>query len=77
MPAPRARVLPNFVKSLIAVLAGNAVYFLVVDPNLPANAQHRLFQFDLGLIIDAWICLIFFGLIELVLRWKKASRKQN
>ncbi len=77
MPATRARLLPNFLKSLVAVLAGNAVYFLLVDPHLPSNARHQLFQFDLGLIIDAWICLIFFGVIELVLRWKKASRKEN
>ncbi len=77
MPATRARILPNLAKSLIAVLAGNAVYFLLVDPRLPANARHRPFQFDLGLVIDAWTCLVFFGLIELALRWKKASRKEN
>ncbi len=77
MAAARPSLLANFLKSLAAVLVGNAVYFLVVDPRLPAHARHQLFQFDLGLVIDAWICLIFWGLIEMLVRWKtrKAKRK--
>ncbi len=73
--AARPSLLANFVKSLIAVLAGNAVYFLIVDPRLPAPARHQLFQFDLGVVIDAWICLVFWGLIEMLVRWKR--RKAN
>ncbi len=67
----------NFLKSLAAVLAGNAVYFLLLEPRMPATARHRLFQFDLGLIIDAWVCLIFWGLIEMLLRWRKRARKPS
>lgn len=73
MPAGRQSLVANFVKSLIAVLGGNAVYFLILEPRLPAHAQHQLFQFDLGLVIDAWVCLICYGLIELLLRWKRTK----
>ncbi len=65
----------NFLKSLVAVAAGNAVYFLLLEPHMPAAARHRLFQFDLGLIIDAWVCLIFWGLIEMLVRWRRKTRK--
>ncbi len=76
MAAARSSLLANFLKSLAAVLAGNAVYFLVVDPRLPAYAQHHLFQFDLGLIIDAWICLVFYGVIEMLVRRKTRKGKR-
>ena len=59
-------VLRNFTKSLIAVLAGNAAYFLLLAPRLPAAARHRAFDFDLGLLIDFWLCLVAYGLIELL-----------
>jgi hypothetical protein len=78
MPVPRQSFLANFLKALVAVLAGNAVYFLLLEPQLPAHARHRLFQFDLGLVIDAWVCLIFYGLIAMLLRrWKRKSKSRS
>lgn len=77
MATARQSFLANFLKSLAAVLTGNAVYFLIVDPRLPAHARHQLFQFDLGLVIDAWICLIFYGLIEMLVRWKTRKSKRE
>ncbi len=77
MAAARSRFWANFLKSLVAVLAGNAVYFLIVDPRLPAHARHRLFQFDLGVVMDAWICLIFYGLIQGVAGWKRRHGKRR
>jgi hypothetical protein len=75
MAARRPSIGANFLKSLVAVLAGNAVYFLLLEPRMPAAARHHLFQFDLGLIIDAWVCLIFLGLIEVLVRWRRRERK--
>ncbi len=75
MAARRPSIGVNFLKALTAVLAGNAVYFLLLEPQMPTAARHRLFQFDLGLIIDAWVCLIFWGLIEMLVRWKRKSGK--
>ncbi len=75
MPAGRQSIWQNFVKSLIAVVVGSAVYFLVIEPRLPARARHQLFQFDLGLILDAWVCLVTYGIIEMLFRWKRKSKR--
>jgi hypothetical protein len=55
----------NFVHALIAVLAGNAVYFLAM-PYLPPRAQHVAPRLDLGLIVDFWFCLVVLGIVKTV-----------
>ena len=55
----------QFWQSLIAVLAGNAIYFSV-ERFLPARVQHQLFQIDFGLAVDFWICLVCYGLVRLI-----------
>lgn len=60
----------NFLQSLIAVLLGNAVYFLLM-PHLPAAARHDYRKYDLGLVVDFWICLVIYGLISLIRRWRR------
>jgi hypothetical protein len=55
----------SFWQSLIAVLAGNAIYFSV-ERFLPARAQHQVFQIDFGLAADFWICLVCYGLVRLI-----------
>jgi hypothetical protein len=45
----------NFKRSLVAVLAGNAIYFLM-RPYLPVALQHQAPKIDLGLLLDAAIC---------------------
>lgn len=62
-------VLMNFVQSLLAVLLGNAAYFLLL-PSLPPAARHKLFQVDLGLVIDFWFCVVAFGLIRTAQWWR-------
>ena len=67
----------NFVKSLVAVLAGNAIYFLLM-PHLPVRAQHRYDRLDFGLVIDFWICVVIYGVISTVqflLRRRRATSK--
>lgn len=71
------RVLRNFVKSLIAVVVGNAIYFLLLMPNLPEGARHRPGRLDLGLIIDFWICLVLYGAIELYVRHRDARHSRE
>jgi hypothetical protein len=53
------RTVSNFLEALLAVLAGNAIYYLVT-PRLPAVARHRLFQEDWGLLVDFAICTVIF-----------------
>jgi hypothetical protein len=57
--------------ALIAVLLGNAVYFLLM-PYLPRVLRHSLFREDWGLLIDFCICAMFFG----VVKWMRSSREQ-
>lgn len=41
----------NFLDALVAVLAGNAIYFLLM-PHLPRLVRHSLFREDWGLLVD-------------------------
>jgi hypothetical protein len=55
----------NFIHALVAVLAGNAVYFLVVR-FLPMAARHEAFRVDLGMVVDFLICLGALGMIKAI-----------
>jgi uncharacterized membrane protein YraQ (UPF0718 family) len=62
----------NFVQSLIAVLAGNAVYFLLM-PHLPLAARHVPQHLDLGVAVDFWFCLVVLGIVKTLTRRKQDS----
>jgi hypothetical protein len=62
----------NFVQSLIAVLAGNAVYFLLI-PHLPPAARHVPQRLDLGVFVDLWLCLVVLGIVKALARSKRKS----
>jgi hypothetical protein len=64
----------NFIHALVAVLAGNAAYFLL-GRYLPSGARHVPFQIDLGLMVDLWFCVVVFGLIKIVAKWRRASNR--
>ena len=66
----------NFVQSLIAVVAGNVVYFLLM-PHLPPAARHVPMRFDLGVVLDFWLCLVVLGAIKTFTRWGRSSRQQQ
>lgn len=55
----------NLLESLLAVLLGNLVYFLLM-PHLPERARHVPTHPDLGLLVDFWICLVVLGLVRAV-----------
>ena len=55
----RKSTLTNFLDALAAVLAGNAIYFLLM-PYLPRSMRHSLFKEDWGLLADFTICTIIF-----------------
>jgi hypothetical protein len=57
----------TFGRSLLAILLGNAVYFLLM-PRLPSSAQHQAFRLDLGLLVDFAVCVAVFGVLQLVWR---------
>jgi len=56
-------MMKNFLDALVAVLAGNEIYFLLM-PHLPAVVRHRLFKEDLGLLVDFLICAVIFAVVK-------------
>jgi hypothetical protein len=62
----------NFLHALIAVLAGNAAYFLLL-PYLPSSARHVTLHVDLGLAVDFWLCLVALGVVKTIVWWKQES----
>ncbi len=63
----------TFFKSLIAVVVGNAIYFLLLMPVLPPAGRHGIGKLDLGLLIDFWVCVAAFGLLEMWARRKRSG----
>ena len=59
----------NLLQALLAVVLGNAVYFLLA-PSLPPAARHHSPHLDLGVLVDFWICLVAYGLIRTVRKWR-------
>jgi hypothetical protein len=66
----------NFIHALLAVVVGNAAYFLL-ERYLPARARHVPLQIDLGLLVDFWLCLVVFGLIKTVAGWGRACNRSK
>jgi len=64
----------RILKQFAAVLIGNLLYFFVLIPHLPPAARHTPYQLDWGLLVDLWVCLVIYGLIELLLRlWRRRA----
>ena len=55
----------TWVEYLAAILIGNAIYYLSLQPHLPESLRHRLFATDLGLFVDFIVCVGVYGLIRL------------
>jgi hypothetical protein len=67
----------RWIEYLAAILAGNAIYFLVLFPGLPPALQHRPFVFDVGLALDFLLCVTVYGVIRMASRhaqrWNRRS----
>jgi hypothetical protein len=57
--ASNRRMMRNFFDALVAVLSGNAIYYLLM-PHLPDAARHHGFREDAGLLVDFAICTVIF-----------------
>jgi hypothetical protein len=60
--------LGRLLRALAAVLAGNALYFLLLWPRLPGWARHTPFALDAGLILDFVICGALYFALGLLVR---------
>jgi len=55
----------NFRRSLMAILAGNLIYYSV-ERYLPQSAQHQIYRVDGGLALDFFLCVACYGLVKLI-----------
>jgi hypothetical protein len=71
----------RWIEYLAAILAGNAIYFLLLFPDLPPALQHRPFVFDLGLALDFSLCVIVYAVIRMGSRhgerWNSRDRMRS
>ena len=71
-------MLRRLLKQFVAVLVGNLLYFFVLMPHLPPAGRHQPDRLDLGLIVDFWVCVVVYGLVELVdRRWKQKQGRHK
>ena len=61
----RAAMKMNFGRSLLAVLAGNVIYYSV-ERYLPLAAQHQIYKIDWGLAVDFGFCVVCYGIVRLI-----------
>jgi hypothetical protein len=55
----------RWIEYLVAVLAGNAIYFAVLFPGLPASLRHEPLRIDAGLLLDFLCCVLVYAAIRL------------
>ena len=68
-------MLVRLLKQFAAIVVGNVVYFFLLTPHLPARAQHSPDKLDLGLLVDFWICVVVYGVIELIARRRRTNSR--
>jgi ABC-type uncharacterized transport system permease subunit len=64
--------LRRWIEYLVAVLVGNAIYFLVLFPVLPESLQHQPLRADAGLLLAFLCCVGIYGVIRLASRHAQA-----
>jgi hypothetical protein len=64
----------NLMKPLLAVILGNFTYFRIYS-SLPPVLQHQPFVIDWGLAADFWVCLAWWGGLDLI--WEIWKRKHG
>jgi len=69
-------IIGKFTKIFVAVIGGNAVYYIFED-RLPDIFHHKLFTFDWGLLLDFWVCVFLWVILDLLskLRFWLRARK--
>ncbi len=77
LPDDSARHYETLYLCLLALLIGNSIYFLIL-PFLPAVARIDAgFAKGLPAIVDVWICLLVFGMLELLRLVHKQGKPKN
>jgi len=58
----------RWLEYLVAILIGNAIYYLSLAPHLPDAFRHQGFGIDGGVVLDFIVCVAVYGLIRLGVR---------
>ena len=58
----------RILKQFAAVVIGSLLYFFVLTPHLPPAARHTPYHLDWGLLVNLWVCLVIYGLLEIFFR---------
>ncbi len=66
----------RWLKYLVAVLLGNALYFSL-SRYLPPAARQAANGFNLGTLVDLWFCVAVYGLLELGALLRHRARKEK
>lgn len=69
--------LRRWIEYLVAVLVGNAIYFLVLFPVLPESLQHQPLHMDAGLLLAFLCCVGIYGVIRLASRHAQALNRRS
>jgi len=72
----KSETVKNFLDALLAVLAGNAIYFLLA-PHLPPPLRHGRFVEDWGLVVDFMICTVIFVAVRIARARDERRRSLN
>jgi len=55
----------RWIEYVVAVLAGNAIYFAVLFRSLPPALRHEPMRIDAGLLLDFLCCVLVYAAIRL------------
>lgn len=69
--------LRRWIEYLVAVLAGNAIYFLVLFPVLPESLRHQPLRMDAGLLLAFLCCVAMYGVIRLASRHAQRLNRRS
>lgn len=58
----------RWLEYLVAILIGNAIYYLSLAPHLPEVLRHQGFEVDGGVLVDFAVCVAVYWLIRLGIR---------
>jgi len=48
-----------------------------LSPILPYPARHVAPRLDLGILVDFWVCVVVYGIIEILSRRKRQNQRQS
>jgi len=65
----------RWIEYLVAILAGNGIYFAVLHPTLPPALRHEPYRIDAGLLIDFACCVLVYAAIRLGARHGRPRRE--